>query len=784
VKSIDTHGATKGAGRFIGASVKRREDPRLLTGHGTYVDDVVVPGMLHAAFVRSPYAKARILTIDVEAARRLPGVVAVWTADDINDDVTNMPLSIQTGSGALVADMHPLAKDDVRYVGDPVVIVVATSRYIAEDGCDLVEVDYEPLTPVVDYESAAESTHLVHDELGTNLSWQGATEPDPELDAAFAASAMVVERTFHQQRQANVPMETRGLIAQWDPASEELTIWISTQNPHEVRLYYSAIMGVPEHRIRVIMRDVGGGFGAKFFVARDEVSVVIAARRLRRPVKWIEDRRENLIASNHAREEKLTVRMGVDKGGLITAVYIDYMDCLGAYPLNPPEISCFLATAMFPGPYRVPKYGYRAQTVFTNTCARGAYRGPWMMETVARESMMDIVARELGLDPLEFRRRNVIASDELPFTTASGLVYENISPAETLEQAAEIGQYQQFREAQAEARAAGRLVGIGVSLYVEPTAIGVGAQGVEVANIRIEPTGKVNVLMGTASHGHSLETTMVQVVAEHLGVALDDVILRQGDTAVSPYGGGTGGSRSAVVGGGVARIASMRLADRVRTIAGHLMEASPEDLVIEDSVVSVRGTPSKQMTFQEIAQTAYLNSAELPAGIDPGLEETARYAAPMFTFSNAAHLCVVEVNPESAQVTFQRYVVSEDCGVMINPMVVEGQIAGGVVQGIGGALLEEIVYDDDGNPVTSTFLDYLLPTASDVPTIEYGHIETLSGTPGGHKGMGEGGAIGAPPAVINAVYDALAPYRIELTRQPLSPGRLFDLIAAAESGAA
>jgi carbon-monoxide dehydrogenase large subunit len=404
-----------------------------------------------------------------------------------------------------------------------------------------------------------------------------------------------------------------------------------------------------------------------------------------------------------------------------------------------------------------------------------------MMETVARESMMDIAARQIGLDPLEFRRRNVIARDELPFTTASGLVYENITPAETLDQVAELGDYEAFRSAQTAARANGRLVGIGISLYVEPTAIGVGAQGVEVANIRVEPTGKVNVLMGTASHGHSLETTMVQVVAEHLGVALDDIALRQGDTAVSPYGGGTGGSRSAVVGGGVARIASMRLAERIRTIAGHLLEAAPEDLEISDSVISVRGTPARCLTFRELAQTAYLNSSALPAGMDPGLEETARYAAPMFTFSNAAHLCVVEVDPATGEIAFQRYVVSEDCGVMINPMVVEGQIAGGVVQGLGGALLEEIVYDADGNPLTTTFMDYLLPTAADVPTIEFGHVETPSNTPGGHKGMGEGGAIGAPPAVINAVYDALAPHGVELLRQPLSPSRLHELLHEASA---
>jgi carbon-monoxide dehydrogenase large subunit len=421
--------------------------------------------------------------------------------------------------------------------------------------------------------------------------------------------------------------------------------------------------------------------------------------------------------------------------------------------------------------------------VFTNMCARGAYRGPWMMETVARECMIDLISLELGMDPAEVRKRNLLTLADMPYQTGSALTYEQITPGETHEQALELIGYGEFRARQAEARKEGRYLGVGTGVYVEPTAVGMGALGVEVATIRVEPTGKVNLLMGTASHGHSLETTMVQVAAEHLGVAMEDVVLLQGDTATSPYGGGTGGSRSAVTCGAAARISAQRLREKVLAVAGHMMEIAPEDLEIEGGSIWPKGAPSKSMTLREVAQVAYLQPGELPPGVEPGLENTSRFAAPMFTFSNAAHTCTCEVNPKTGEVKLLDYVVSEDCGVMINPTVVEGQIAGGVVQGIGGALLEHAAYDELGNPLATTLKDYLAPTADVVPDIRYGHIETPSGSPGGHKGMGEGGAIASPPAVVNAVLDALRPFGVKAADQPLTPDRVLDLIEHSGNGA-
>jgi aerobic carbon-monoxide dehydrogenase large subunit len=777
-----TTGLRGAAGRFVGERIKRREDPRLLTGHGQYVDDIVLPGMLHAAFVRSPLARAKVLSIDAAEALALPGVHAVWTGADINGDVKPMPLAIQTESGALFPQMHPLADGDVRFVGDPVAIVVAETRYIAEDACELVEVDYEPEDAVVDYISAVDAPP-VHADLETNVAWSGASPEDPELDAAFAAADHVIERTVTQQRQSNVPMEPRGLVARWEPFSEELTVYLSSQSPHEARIYLADLLVLPEHQVRVIMRDVGGGFGQKFSIARDEAATVIAARRLGVPVKWIEDRYENLIASNHAREESFHVKAAVMNDGTITAWQVRHHDSLGAYPLNPIEVNAFLSTLVFPGPYKTPKYGFEALTTYTNTAARGAYRGPWMMETVARETVIDVIAHDLGLDPADVRRRNLVRLEDQPFQTPMQLQYERITPGETYEQALELIDYEAFRAEQARAREQGRYLGVGTATYVEPTAMGIGSLGVEVATIRVEPTGKVNVLMGTASHGHSLETTMIQVVAEHLGVAIEDVVLKQGDTAISPYGGGTGGSRSAVIAGGVARISALKLREKVLEIAAHQMEIAPEDLEMEAGVISPRGVPERSMTLGEVAQIAYVLADKLPEGMEPGLENTSRYKAPMFTFSNASHACTCEVDPGTGEVKLLDYVVSEDCGVMINPMVVEGQIAGGVVQGIGGALLENAAYGADGTPLAATFKDYLLPTADMIPEIRYGHIETPSDTPGGHKGMGEGGAIAAPPAVVNAVLDALRPFGVRAGDQPLTPDRVRALIREAQGDA-
>ncbi|HEV3452117.1 MAG TPA: xanthine dehydrogenase family protein molybdopterin-binding subunit [Acidimicrobiia bacterium] len=766
------------AGRFVGQAVRRREDPRLLTGHGTFVDDVVLPGMLHAAFVRSDLPRARITGVDGRAARAFPGVHAVLTGADLNPGVGSMQPTMFQGDPppSPCAPLRPLAEDDVRFVGDPVAIVVADSRYLAEDACELVAVDYEPLPPVVDAEGAATSPELVHAELGSNVALRVASPPDPELDSTFETAPHVVTETLVQHRHTNVPMETRGVVAGYTPATGELDVWISTQNPHEVRQTCARALGIPEHLVRVRMGDVGGGFGQKYFTPRDELAVVAAARHLGRTIKWIEDRRENLLAANHARADRVTVRMAFDDEGRILAVHLDHLEDCGAYPVGGTGGTGPFMAMLFPGPYRIPRLGYTSTAVWTNTCGRGAYRGPWMLETVAREEMIDLAARAIGVDPLELRRRNCLRADELPVTTVGGLVLDHVTPSETLEQAADLIGYDEFRAEQARAALEGRLLGVGFGLYVEPTSVASGSLGTETATVRVQPSGTVTVHLGTGSHGQSVETTMAQVVAEYLGVELEAVTVVQGDTASSPFGGGTGGSRTAVVAGGAARDAALVVREKALQIAAHLLEAAPEDLEVQAGSVTVRGTPTRGVALAEIARVAMNSPLELPPGMTPGLEATASYQAPPITWSNACHACTVEVDPAAATVEVQRYVVSEDCGVMINPMVVEGQIAGGVVQGLGGVLYEHFVYDDDGNPLTTTFLDYLVPTSTEVPMIEYGHIETRSPTPGGHKGMGEGGAIGSPPCVFNAVADALAVRGKRITDQPLTPSRILDAL--------
>jgi len=769
------------AGRFVGQKVLRREDPRLLTGHGTYVDDVVVPGMLHGAFVRSDLARARIVGLDVEAARALDGVRAVLTGADLNPGLGSLqPTMFQADPPpSPCAPLRALADGDVRFVGDPVVLVVAESRYVAEDACELVEIEYEPLEAIVDPEAAQEATELVHPELGSNIGMRVPTPPDPELDAAFAGAARVVRERLVQHRHTNVPMETRGVVASYRPSSGELDVWLSTQNPHEARQVCARLTGVPEHLVRVRAADVGGGFGMKYFVQRDELTVVAAARRLGCAIKWIEDRRENLIASMHARADVATVEVALDAEGHFLAARMDHLEDCGAYPVGGNGGVGPFAAMLFPGPYRLPRMGFTSTSVWTNTCGRGAYRGPWMFESVAREEMVDLVARAIGMDPLELRRRNVVRADELPFTTAMGMELDHVTPAETLEQAVEILGYEAFRDEQRRAfEHEGRLLGVGIGLYVEPTSMSSGPIGVETATVRVQPSGTVTVMLGTGSHGQGVETTMAQVVAEHLGVELDDVVVVQGDTASAPFGAGTGGSRTAVVAGGAARAASLDVREKAVLIAAHLLEAAPEDVELEDGRAYVRGTPSRGVGLADVARLAYNDPGALPAGVAPGLEATVSYQAPPITWSNACHACTVEVDAQTGIVTVARYVVSEDCGVMINPMIVEGQIAGGVVQGIGGVLYEHVVYDEAGTPLTTTFLDYLVPTASEVPTIEYGHIETRSSTPGGHKGMGEGGAIGSPPAVFNAVADALALRGVKVTEQPLTPSRILEALAS------
>jgi carbon-monoxide dehydrogenase large subunit len=766
------------AARYVGASVHRKEDGRLLRGHGQYVDDVKWAGMLHGAFLRSEVAKAQITRLDVSAARALPGVVEVFTWQDFNEQYGE---SWHAMLGEELVVPPPLAIGDVRHVGDPIALVVAESRYVAEDACELIEVDLDVSDPCVDYVTAAADTeHVVHSAWGLTSNAMVSVPFTPlsaDLDEVLAGAAHVVEAPIRQNRYLCVPMETRGIVASYQPGRDELDVTCSTQSVHETRNFFARYLNVPEGHVRVDARDVGGGFGQKMFVFREECAVVLASKRLGRPVKWIEDRRENLIAAPHSRDEFGRVRLALDEDYVIQAITIDHVADIGAYPACP----AVMDTTLLPGPYKIPRLGFSTSMVWTNTMGKGAYRGPWMFETTAREMAIDHAARVLGVDPIELRRKNLLAEADLPFTSPGGNVFKEITPLETLVQALEILGYEEFREQQRRARAEGKLIGLGCSVYVEPTSMGAPTLASEGATIRVESSGKVVAYMGTTSHGQSVETTMAQIIADTLGVDYEDVTVVQGHSESTPYGPGTGGSRTAVVAGGAARQASQAVREKILAIAAHSMEADPADLTIEASRVFVQGTPSRFMTLKDVAKAAYRTANELPDDIGAGLEATVRFKPNTFpTWSNATHLCVVEIDPETCLVKVLRYIVSEDCGAMINPTVVDGQIYGGVVQGLSGVLLEDFVYDEAGNPLTASFVDYLMPTTTEVPAIEIGHLESLSTTnPDGFKGMGEGGAIGSHAAAANAVADALSPFGIHVTQTPLGPNDIHRLLVEA-----
>jgi carbon-monoxide dehydrogenase large subunit len=772
---------TGSGARYVGASVARKEDRRLLTGHGLYVDDVVLPGMLHAAFLRSELAKATITHLDAAAARELPGVVAVFTWQDF-DGRFGEAWHAMLGEELQVPP--PLAIADVRHVGEPIALVVAESRAVAEDACELIEVDLDPSDPCVDFVTAiADTEHLVHGAWGfpSNAMVEVPFTPlSADLDDVFARSPHMIEAAIRQNRYLCVPLETRGIVASWAPGRDEVDITCSCQGVHETRNFFARYLQVPEGRVRVHARDVGGGFGQKMFVFREECAVVLATRLLGRPVKWIEDRRENLIAAPHSRNELGRVRLAIDDDRVIQAIAIDHVADVGAYPPCPAVID----PELLPGPYKIPRLGFSMAMVWTNTMGKGAYRGPWMFETTAREMAIDHAARTLGIDPIELRRRNLLAAGDLPFTSPGGNVFTEITPLETLDQALEMLDYPAFRAEQATARADGRLLGLGCCAYVEPTSMNTPTLATEGATVRVEASGTVVAYLGTTSHGQSVETTMAQIVADTLGVAYDDVTVVQGQTESTPYGPGTGGSRTAVVAGGAARQATEAVRAKVLAVAAHALEAAESDLTIEQGRVFVQGTPARALAMREVASSAYRYADQLPAEAPSGLEATVRFRPDSFpTWSNATHLCVVEIDRDTCIPRVLRYIVSEDCGPMINPTVVDGQIFGGVVQGLGGVLLEDFVYDEAGNPLTATFVDYLLPTTTEVPPIEVGHLDSPSTTnPGGFKGMGEGGAIGSHAAVANAVGDALAHLGVHALATPLGPNDIHRLLVEAGEG--
>jgi carbon-monoxide dehydrogenase large subunit len=776
-------------GGYVGAALSPRETRKLALGRGSYVGDLTAPGLLHAAFVRSPHAHARIRRIDTAAARGGNGIAAVLTGGDLA--ALTAPLRIAPPiEGLSPMEMPTLPTDKVRFVGDPVACVIGSDRYQVEDACGLVEVDYAPLPAVVDPERAQDpGGPLVDEGVPANRPYQGVFAHG-DVDRALAAADRVVALRFHQGRQTHAPLEPRGCLASWLPGDETLTFWHSTQIPHPMRSALAARLGLPESAVRVIAPDVGGGFGQKIPLYREELATAAASRLLGRPVRWIETRRENLLAALHAREDLVEVRAAVTSGGAILGLDVRILTDFGAYAYFPANYMARVVGMMVPGAYRLRHYRYAITAVLTNKCPAGPYRAPMLICSWATEGTVDGVARALGLDPVEIRRRNMIAESDLPYASATELVYRSVYPRDTLERALAAFGYADRRRAQSSARAAGRIAGIGVATYVEPNTYGsefyrtagIPGSGHDAAIVRIEPSGAVAAQIGIVSQGQGHLTTVAQALADELSVPIDKIRVHAGDTAAAPYGMGTRGSRGGTVSAGAALGAARILREKLTRIAGHLLEAPPEDLELVDGRVRVRGAPDAGIAVSQLAQKAYLAPTELPPGMEPGLEAAHAFDPPALTFSSGTHICEVDIDPETGAVAIGRYTIVEECGRLLNPRVVEGQLHGATAQGLGGALLEEVVYDADGQNRSATLLDYALPTAAAMPALEVDHLERLDpGTPLGMKGMAEGGVMGASAAIANAVADALAPLGVDADRQPFTAPRLGEALRAARA---
>ncbi|HET8627913.1 MAG TPA: molybdopterin cofactor-binding domain-containing protein [Thermomicrobiales bacterium] len=756
---------TAGTGRYVGRSVRRVGDRRLVTGAGQYVDDVHLPGTLHAAFVRSPHGHALIRGVDASAALALPGVVAVYTGEDVARFLRPQVMQAELLPGRVLR-RYPLAVERARYYGDAVAVVVAEDAYIARDAAALVAVDYEPLPAVVDAEAAlAADAPRLYPEWDSNVAfrWER-VGGDP--DAAFAAAERVVEVRLVNQRVYAAFVEPRGIVAQYVPATGELTVWASTQVPHTLRTGISAATGLPEHHIRVIAPDVGGAFGAKGGVYPEYVLIPALSHELGRPVKWQETRGESFLATNHARDQVQRLRAAVDRDGTVRGLEVDLIANLGAYN----AASVATRTGMMAGgPYRIQDLRVTVTGVMTNTTPTGAYRGAGRPEAAYMlERLMDAIARELGLAPAEVRRRNFIPPEAFPYDGATGVRYDSGDYARALDEALRRLDYARVREEQAEARRAGRLLGLGLAVYCE-----FAGPGWDSAQVRAQPTGTVTVTTGISPHGQGEETTFAQLVVDELGVALEDVVVRASDTAITPQGIGTFGSRGTSIGGSAVLLATRQVHDKARRIAAHLLESAPEDIALEDGRYQVRGVPDRAVTFAQIARAAY-GFGGLPGGLDPGLEATSYFMPEGRTFPFGAHLALVEIDRATGELTVRRYLAVDDCGPLINPQLVAGQVQGGLAQGFGQALYEGIVYDASGQLLSGTFLDYAAPKAGQLPDFELAHTVTPSPfNPLGVKGVGEAGTTGAPPALVNAALDALAPLGVRHLDMPLTAERLW-----------
>jgi carbon-monoxide dehydrogenase large subunit len=784
-------------GQHVGRAMRRKEDPRMITGRARYIDDITLPGTLYAAIVRSPEAHATIAQIDTSGARERADVVAVFTGEDLADDFkTPMAMAWSPPGVEIKTPANwPLQRGEVKHVGDPVAVVVGTDRYSVVDAAEQVIVDYDPKPVVTDPERALEQdAPLVWEEFGTNKVHEWKISGG-DVEAALAESDVVVEQRFVNHRTAGGAIEPRGALA--DPHGDRMTLYSATQIPHIARFILSGMLGIPEDRLRVIAPDVGGGFGSKLQIYPEEVLVLALAKRLGRPVKWIETRSETMTTTHHGRDQIDYVTLGARRDGTLTACRARILADLGAYQLL---LTPFIPELGFPvagGCYKIPAIDLTFEGVFTNKMCTDAIRGAGRPEaTYWIELMMDKLAAELDMDPLELRRKNFIGSDEFPFTTALGITYDSGDYHGTLDRLLERLDLDAFRSEQAELRQQGIYRGVGFSTYVEVCGLApsraVGPQGVglqaafwESAMVRVHPSGSATVFTGASPHGQGHDTGFAQIAADRLGIDPERIEVIHGDTDQGPWGWGTYGSRTLAVGGEAVARAALRVQEKAKQICAALFEADPADIELSQGRYQVRGSPEKSKTMAEIAGAAHIPPQELPADIEPGLEATSMYDPENFVFPFGAHACVVDVDVETGKVKVVRYVAVDDCGPAINPLLIDGQVHGGVVHAIGQALYEQVHYDEDGQLVTGTFVDYALPTAAELPSFETDRTETPSPVNSlGVKGIGEAGTIGATPAVVAAVLDALKPLGVRHIDMPLTPIRVWEAIERAKGGVA
>jgi carbon-monoxide dehydrogenase large subunit len=772
--------------KYVGTAMKRREDPRFIQGRGSYVANLKLPGMAYLALKRSPYAHARIKSINTAKAKALPGVVAVFTGADTSD-VGMLPCGWNP-PGIVVPANRVLQTDKVRHVGDRVAMVVAESPSIAADAVDLIEVDYEPLPVVTDARKATEAgAPLLHDNVPNNVSYTWALGNKEACDRAFAEADHTVELELVNQRLIATAMEPRAALAQWDAMKEEMTLWTTSQNPNLTRVVLSAfILGIPEHKLRLIAPDVGGGFGSKIPTYPEEALVPWAARKLGRPVKWVATRSESTMSDTQGRDHVTSCKLAFKHDGTITGLHASTWANNGAYISTvAPLIPTALYLTMLSGLYKIPGVYGEMWGTLTNTVWVDAYRGAGRPEAAYLvERLVDLAARELKMDPVDIRRKNFIPAEAFPYQTPVAFLYDSGDYQKGMDKAVELANYKAMRAAQAEARKSGRLVGIGIAACIEasgpaPSQVAGALGGVtgfwEMGGLRVHATGKVTALTGQHSHGQGHETTFAQIVADELGISMDDVDVVHGDTAVITNGMGTYGSRSAAVGGSALVKSAGKIRRKMMKIAAHQLEASVDDMVYDQDTgkVYVKGVPDKAKTFGELAFAAY-TAHNLPADVEPGMDEDSYYNPANFTFPNSIHIAQVEVDRETGVVTIQRYVAVDDVGKVINPLIVEGQLIGGIAQGVGQALWEGAAYDASGQLIAANLLEYALPRASGFPHIETARTETASPhNPLGVKGAGEMGTIAATPAIVNAVMDALAPLGVRHIDMPLTPEKVW-----------